>query len=125
MYITGCTLLPNGNLLIADNDGHNVLMDYNKEGHFVHDIPVSANPFDLTTIEAVRLAASYFDCNYIEVIDLMNFKVLKKINLKKCCQGISYNDGKIFVAVIKKGIVVLDMDGNEIKTIKCGLNVCN
>lgn len=125
MYISGCSFLPNGNLLIADMDGQNVLMEYNEEGHFIRDITVSAKPFDLTVIDSFHIAVSYFDLYYIEFIDLKNIKVLKKIKFKNRCQGISYSDGKIFVAVIKKGIVTLDMEGTILNTIKSGLKVTN
>ncbi|XP_052106160.1 uncharacterized protein LOC127738810 [Mytilus californianus] len=122
MYIAGCTILANGNLLIADHNGQNVLMEYNEDGNFIRDIPVSARPWDLTVIDTDHIAVSYRALCYIEVIDIRK-KIVKTVKFKNYCGGISYNDGKIYVVVKNEGIVVLDMDGTKINTIKCSTDV--
>ncbi|XP_071160866.1 E3 ubiquitin/ISG15 ligase TRIM25-like [Mytilus edulis] len=124
MYIAGCAILANGNLLFADNKGHSVLMEYNEEGHFIRDIPVSAQPWDMTVIDTDQIAVSYF-LEYIEVIDLKKMAVLKTVKFKNNCRGISYSDGKIYVVVYDVGIVVLDMEGTILNTIKCDMSVYN
>ena len=40
MFISGCTILANGNLLIADYAVHR-MREFNEDGHFICDIPVS------------------------------------------------------------------------------------
>lgn len=125
MYISGCELLANGNLLIADNTGHNILMEYNEEGHCIRDIPVGANPYDLTVIDTDHIAVSYSPLNYIEFIDLKKTKVLKKVEFENPSRGISYSDGKIYSVVKNEGIVVLDMDGTLLNTIHCDKRVYN
>ncbi|VDI30298.1 Hypothetical predicted protein [Mytilus galloprovincialis] len=125
MEITGCAILANGNLLFADNTGKDVLMEYNVDGLFIRDIPVSAKPSDLTVITTEQIAVSYNDLNYIDIIDLKKIKVLKTVKFLCHCRGISYNDGKIYVVVYGVGIVVLNMEGTILKTIKCDLHVYN
>ncbi|VDI42365.1 Hypothetical predicted protein [Mytilus galloprovincialis] len=125
MYISGCTIMASGNLLIADHKGQTVLMEYNEDGHFIRDIPVSAHPWDLAVIDTDRIAVSYRSLCYIEIIDIKKIIVLKTVELKDKCNGISYSDGKIYVVVRNKGIVVLDIKGTILSTIKCRSNVFN
>lgn len=120
MYISGCELLANGN-----NNGHNFLMEYNEEGHFIRDIPVEANPYDLTVINTDRIAVSYSPLSFIEFIDLKKNIVLKRVEFENQCRGISYSDGKIYSIVRNEGIMVLDIDGTLLDTIHCGKSVYN
>ncbi|VDI80577.1 Hypothetical predicted protein [Mytilus galloprovincialis] len=122
IYISGCTILANGNLLIADNFGQNVLMEYNVDGHYIRDIPVSATPWDLTVIDTDQIAASYNSLKYVEVIDIKRMIVLKNVKFENNCCGISNNDGKICVVVGYKEIVVLDKEGTILNTIKLETN---
>lgn len=119
MFIAGCTILPNGNMLIANYTENNVLMEYNEDGHFIRDIPVSVKPCDLTVIDTYHIAVSYNTSYYIEVINLKNMTVLQKVKFKDYCRGISHTDGKIYVVVRNEGIVVLDLGGSTLDTIKC------
>ncbi|VDI63521.1 Hypothetical predicted protein [Mytilus galloprovincialis] len=119
MNILGCAILANGNSLFAVK---NLLMEYNKDGIFVRDIPVSEEPWDLTVIDTDQIAVSYKYLNYIEVIDLKKMAVLNTMTLKNNCRGISYSDGKIYVVVDGSGIEVLDMEGTILNTIKCDKN---
>ncbi|XP_063425574.1 uncharacterized protein LOC134709339 [Mytilus trossulus] len=126
MYISGCTILSNGNLLIADIDGRNVLLEYNDDGKLIHEILVSARPYYLSLIDSDHIAVSYGDQCYIEIIDLNKTIVFNRMKLKNCCWGISYSEGKIYAVVRDEGIVVLDMEGTIVNTIKCDIgNVDN
>ncbi|VDI63519.1 Hypothetical predicted protein [Mytilus galloprovincialis] len=101
-------------------------MEYNKDGLFIRDIPVSGEPWDLSVIDTDQIAVSYKDLNYIEVIDLKKMLVLKTVTFKDICLGISYYDGKIYVVVDGSRIVVLDMEGtilNTIKGLESGFNI--
>lgn len=123
MYISGCQLLENGNLLIADNTGQNVLMEYNEDGHFIRDIPVSSKPYDVTLIGTDLIAVSYNSLHNIEVIDIKKMIVLKTVSFKNKCRGISYSEGQIYVVVVREGIVVLDIEGTVLNTIKLSSNM--
>ncbi|XP_071162385.1 uncharacterized protein [Mytilus edulis] len=119
METTGCAILSNGNLLFADNAGKNVMMEYNKDGRLIRDIPVSAKPWNMTVIGTDQVAVSYDTLNYIDIIDLKKIIVMKTVTLKNNFWGISYSNGKIYVVVYCVGIVVLDIDGTVLNTIKC------
>ncbi|XP_063427072.1 uncharacterized protein LOC134710619 [Mytilus trossulus] len=125
MYITGCAILANGNLLFADNAGKNVIMEYNGDGILIRDIPVSAKPWDMTVIDTDKIAVSYNTLKYIEIKDLKKMAVLQKVKFKKNCRGISYSDGKIYVVVYDAGVAVLDMEGTVLNKIKCAMSVYN
>ncbi|VDI70627.1 Hypothetical predicted protein [Mytilus galloprovincialis] len=118
MYISGCTFLANGNLLIADTNGQDVLLEYNDDGKFIREKPISATPYTIALKDTDRIAVSYVR-PYIEIIDINKTIVIKRLKLKHNCLGISYSDGKIYVVVGGKGIVVLDMEGTIVNTIKC------
>ncbi|VDI42410.1 Hypothetical predicted protein [Mytilus galloprovincialis] len=119
MYISGCTILSNGNLLIADSKGNNILLEYNDDGKFIRDTPVSAQPYNIALIDNDRVVVSYGNLQYIEIIDLNTTIVIKRLKLQNDCLGISYRDGKIYVEVSGEGIVVLDMEGSVLNTINC------
>ncbi|CAG2205936.1 unnamed protein product [Mytilus edulis] len=126
MYISGCTILSNGNLLIADSNGHNVLLEYNDDGTFIREIPISGRPYCLSLVDTDYIAVSYGVKGYIEIIDYNKIIVIKSIKLKNSCWGISYSDGKIYVVVRGEGIVVLDMEGTILCAIMCNIaNVFN
>lgn len=118
MWISGCTILPDGQILIADYRGKPQLMQYNKQGTSFLAIPVSANPFDLTLIDTERVGISYGHAGYIEILNISTRKVEKGIELDDCCCGISYHDKKLYVVVDNHGIVVVNLEGNCINTIR-------
>jgi hypothetical protein len=59
MWISGCTILPDGKILIADCRAKRQLMQYGKQGTSYLAIPISGNPFDLTLIDTERVGISY------------------------------------------------------------------
>ncbi|CAG2205937.1 unnamed protein product [Mytilus edulis] len=117
MYISGCTILSNGNLLIADNKGKNALLEYDDDGKFIRDIPVSARPYNIALIDTDRIAVSYSVQRYIDIIDLNEIIVVKSMKFKNNCRDISYSDEKIYVG--GEGIEVLDMEGTIVNSMKC------
>lgn len=122
MWISGCTILPDGQILIADYRGKRQLMQYGTQGTSYLDIPVSANPFDLTLIETERVGISYGHAGYIEILNISSRKVEKRIELNDCCCGISCHDEKLYVVVDNHGIVVVNLEGNFINTIRIGID---
>ncbi|XP_063426131.1 uncharacterized protein LOC134709938 [Mytilus trossulus] len=120
--ITGCILLPDERIIAAVSDLKKSLQEYNMiSGENIRDIPVSGSPFDLTTIDTHRIAVTYGYGKFIEVINMQTNAVTveKKINCDGNCWGISYQDGKLYVAVCKKGILVTNTSGNILNTIRC------
>ncbi|XP_076099046.1 uncharacterized protein LOC143068691 [Mytilus galloprovincialis] len=120
MWRSGCTMLSNGNVLIADYQGSKVLMEYSKDGKHIRDIPCSRPPFDLSVIDHDRIAVTYGDNKYVEILNLKNNIVERKLKSDNDCYGISYQDNKLFI--ISGGIVIRDITGKVLKTLRvdCG-----
>ncbi|VDI27959.1 tripartite motif-containing protein 28 [Mytilus galloprovincialis] len=119
--LTGCAMLTNGNLLMANYHGNTILMEYSEDGNRVRDIPCSRPPFDLTIIETNYIAVSYGSRKYIEILNLENNTVERKVKFENDCYGISYQDSKL--VVITGGIVIIDIEGKVLKTFyfDCGI----
>lgn len=113
--LTGCTMLTNGNLLMANNHGNTILMEYSEDGKRIHDIPCSSKPFDLTVIDTDRIAVTYGDKKYVEILNLKKNTVEKEVEFENDCYGISYQDNKLFI-IITGGIVITDIEGKVLKT---------
>ncbi|XP_076095695.1 uncharacterized protein LOC143066769 [Mytilus galloprovincialis] len=118
--LSGCTILPNGNMLIANYYGKKELIEYSEKGKYIRDIPCSSQPFDLTVIDTDRIAVTYGNKNYIEILDIKEKTVERKVKFDSGCYGISYQDNKLFITL--GDIVITDITGKVLKTldIECG-----
>ncbi|CAG2258130.1 unnamed protein product [Mytilus edulis] len=114
--ISGCIVLPDNRIIIADYNGNGKLMEYNNDGQHIRDIPVSDNPFSLTAIDTDRIAVTYGDKRYLEIINTTGNSERKMALFSSHCWGISYQDQKLYVRVFK-GIVVMDLNGKTLHTI--------
>ncbi|CAC5369284.1 unnamed protein product [Mytilus coruscus] len=115
MNLSGCIMLSNSNLLIADYLVSNVIMEYRKDGKHIRDIPCSGKPFDLTVIDTDRIAVSYGISKYIDILNMKNNTVDRKVQFDNSCYGISYQDNKLFIST--GGIVIIDITGEVLKTL--------
>ncbi|VDI09835.1 Hypothetical predicted protein [Mytilus galloprovincialis] len=119
---TGCTILPNGNLLIANCYQKSVLMEYSEDCRYICDIPCSKEPFDLTIIDYDRIAITHGhgSSNNIEILNMNNKTIEKEVNLNSSCYGISYQDNKLvrdriyFTAKHNQTVHCISMAGDEI-----------
>ncbi|CAG2216034.1 unnamed protein product [Mytilus edulis] len=115
--ISGCVILPNGHLLIANNTHEKQLVLYSDTGEHIRDIPVCARPFDITVIDSNRIIVTYTDTKFIEIIDSNSFNVEKRIKLKNSCFGISIEDGRLYLTR-GNAIHILDLSGTQLDTLK-------
>ncbi|CAC5395463.1 unnamed protein product [Mytilus coruscus] len=113
-------MLSNGNVLIADYVGNNVIKEYSEDGKHIRDIPCSNGPFDLTVIDSDCIAVTYGDKKYVEILDMKNNTVVRKVIFNDECHGISYQENKLFIII--DGIVITDITGRVLQTldIDCG-----
>ncbi|XP_052093338.1 uncharacterized protein LOC127729556 isoform X2 [Mytilus californianus] len=116
--ITGCIVLPDDRIIIADYNGCGKLMEYNNNGKHIRDIPVSDKPHSLTIVDTDCIAVTYGSSEYLEIINTKNYSERKKVKCKKYCWGISYQDQKLYVVVLQQGIVVMDLNGKTLDTIE-------
>ncbi|XP_063420947.1 uncharacterized protein LOC134706168 [Mytilus trossulus] len=124
--ITGCIVLPDDRIIIADYYGSGKLMEYNNNGQHIRDIPVSNEPFSLTLVDTDCIAVTYGLSEYLEIINTKNTSDRKRVNCSSYCLGISYQDQKLYVLVKQQGIVVMDLNGTTLNTIDIDVyNVVN
>ncbi|XP_052079891.1 E3 ubiquitin-protein ligase TRIM71-like [Mytilus californianus] len=120
MNISSCVTLPDGHFLMANGKGKH-LIQYNDKGKHVRAIPVSSRPYDITVIKPNRIAVSYGDAKFLEIININTFTVEKRIKLQDDCFGVSEEDGRLYV-VGYSSIQVLDLSGRQLETLKMELN---
>ncbi|XP_052066803.1 uncharacterized protein LOC127706320 isoform X1 [Mytilus californianus] len=128
IVVTGCILLVNGDMLIADHWDANIVLKPYESGSYYNYIKIRGLPYDLTMIDPDHIAITYGSSgtNILDVINLSSGAVEKEIQTQQFakkhstiedCFGISYWDNKIYVMVEKVGIVVLDTSGKALDTI--------
>ncbi|CAG2223694.1 unnamed protein product [Mytilus edulis] len=110
--ITGCVILPNGHLLIANWTKENQLIEYSDTGEHIRDISVSGRPFGITDT----------DMEFLEITNSNTFNVEKKIRLPNGCFGISIKEGRLCINRGDSTIQVLDLSGTQLETLKVESN---
>jgi hypothetical protein len=115
-YVSGCLFLPTGDILIADK-----VMLHNKDGKHIRNISVSYNPFDLTFVDSERVAISYSVMSTVYILNLTTNRIEKTFEHISRCFGISYEDGRLYTVVDHHGIIVTDLLGKHLDTIKEGV----
>ncbi|XP_071121612.1 uncharacterized protein [Mytilus edulis] len=116
ILVSGCLILPSGNILIANFLRDNEIIEYDGKGQYVRYVSCSGKPYYLTLIDPDRFAVTYLGMSKIDIIHLRNTQV-HKITTKNECRGISYQDGLLFVVMAEIGIVLLDLSGKIIDTL--------
>ncbi|XP_071160804.1 uncharacterized protein [Mytilus edulis] len=116
--VTGCFIMSNGRILIADFSRSGKLIEYDDTGKSVVILQTSSKPYDLTEIDTDRIAVTYPFANLIEILNIQKNTIEKKIGCKQSCFGISYHNGRLFTVVKERGIVILDTHGTRLQTIK-------
>ena len=96
-------------------------MLHNKDGKHIRDISVSYNPFDLTLVDSERVAISYGVMETVDILNLTTNRFQKTFEHKSCCVGISYEDGRLYTVIDQHGIIVTDLLGKHLDTIKEGV----
>ncbi|XP_071123485.1 uncharacterized protein [Mytilus edulis] len=128
MTVTGCIMLQNGNMLIADHWDKNIVLIPYECGKNYKYIQVRGYPYDLTMIDPDHIAITYGGSGTytLDIIKLSTGVVEQEIPTKQFaklffvtlgCFGISYWDYKLYVMVERVGIVVLDTSGLALKTL--------
>ncbi|CAG2238883.1 unnamed protein product [Mytilus edulis] len=122
LLITGCTMLTNGNVLIANFYGPSVLMEYSEEGEHIRDIPCSKPTFDVTVLDAERIAVTYGNSSdgNIDILNIKNNTNVQKVKLNSRCFGISYQDNTGFIIRIQDCIVITNIAGKVLKKLNFG-----
>ncbi|CAG2230663.1 unnamed protein product [Mytilus edulis] len=94
LNVSGCLVLPNGNLLMANATKEYHLKEYNDRGEHIRDIRVSDQPYAIAMIDFDRIVVSYGGALFIEIRHINTFNVEKKIQFKKNFTGFRMNSEK-------------------------------
>ncbi|CAG2222993.1 unnamed protein product [Mytilus edulis] len=112
MNITGCVMLSNGHLLMA-NSASKFLIEYSNTGEHINDIPVSQFPCSIAVIDSCRIVVTYGSASFLEIMNNDTFQVEKKISFPKSCWGVSHQNGRLYVVSGFATIQVLDLSGDN------------
>ncbi|CAG2220348.1 unnamed protein product [Mytilus edulis] len=115
--ISACIISSDNTVIIADYFGSGKLMEYSDNGKHIRDILVYGTSFDLTTVDTDRIAVTYPLASYLKIINIKNDSESKKIRCSFNSWGISFQDQKLYVAVYRKGIEVMDLNGKKLNRI--------
>ncbi|VDI83094.1 Hypothetical predicted protein [Mytilus galloprovincialis] len=93
------SLLPDGKLVVADYGSSSILV-FSTEGSIVKTVRFkkSSRLFGVTYVVKDRIAVSFPSSENIKILDTMEYKELKEIQLNKPCWGIHSVDDLIYVA---------------------------
>ncbi|CAC5389077.1 unnamed protein product [Mytilus coruscus] len=109
IVVTGCILLVNGDILIADHwDTNIVLKPYESDPDH---IAITYGSSGTNILDVIKLSSGALEK------EIQTQQFAKKHSTTENCFGISYWDNKIYVMVEKVGIVVLDTSGKALNTI--------
>jgi hypothetical protein len=114
---TNCVVLHNGSMLITDFSINSNLIMYDANGHFLRDIKVESNPFDLVVINESVVAVTLTKAKKVLFMDLNHDIVVKSFSTAGECYGIDHVANRFAVSVERFGIQIFDDEGSLIKTI--------
>lgn len=117
MDITGCTMLPKGDILIA-NCAEKYLIKYSDAGKHIRDIPVSGLPFGVEVIDSTRIVVTYATANCVEIMNINTFTVEMKIRYHNDAWGVSQDNGRLYVVTGNATVQVLDLSRSQFETLK-------
>ncbi|CAC5373380.1 unnamed protein product [Mytilus coruscus] len=114
--ITGCTIMPSGEMVFVDQLNDRLVI-HNKHGLLDCEIPVSHCPVDVTCIDENTVAVTHNDEPYhIEIINIANKKIVKKIKTSDRCYGITNKTGRLIYYQLHNGIQATDVTAESTAT---------
>lgn len=108
--ITSCVILPDSRFLFIHRNYYTLFFQDHK-GSVHSTLSIANGPYDADLIDDNSLAISYGSLARVEIINLNNGEVLKKIPTGGFCSGICYGNGNVYVVVKNKGICVITQTG--------------
>ncbi|XP_071149225.1 uncharacterized protein [Mytilus edulis] len=114
---TGCIILPNGNLLIA-NSACKSLIEYSDTGEHIRDIQVSGSPCCIAVVDSNRIVVTYGTAKFLDIMNNITFKVEEKISFQKSIRGVSQANGRLYVVTGCGTINILDLSGRQLETLE-------
>lgn len=114
--IAGCTIMPSGNIVLVDQNNDRLVI-HNDNGLFVFEIPVSHWPVDVACIDETTVAVTHNGMPYhIEIINILNKKIVNQIETSNQCYGISNEKGRLIYNENGSGIQTIDVNNESTAT---------
>lgn len=116
MWITGCTLLPEGKLVFVDRLTQRLVL--NESGNFHDIIPFAIPPFDVCHVKNNTVAVTLPETNEVVYVDILKgIKIKSSLFFKSTCWGIDCN-GEFMVIGFphKERVIIVDLDGREVRS---------
>lgn len=115
--ITGCWINPSGKFIFAKSSELIIFREDGKPNKVIDTHPLC--PVDVTCIDDITVAVSFYAELVIQIINIMSKKVVKTINTLGSCSGIIHQDNKLLCCEFSKGIWRVDLsDTNNSLLIK-------
>ncbi|CAG2234972.1 unnamed protein product [Mytilus edulis] len=107
--ITGCTIMPTQQIIFVDQANDRLLI-HNENNSFHSEIPVSTWPIDVTCIDENTVAVTHnAEPYHIEIINIADRKIVKRIKTSNMCYGITNIEGRLLYYEIGSGIITADV----------------
>ncbi|XP_063400279.1 uncharacterized protein LOC134684893 [Mytilus trossulus] len=117
----GCVIVPGGRMVFALCEKHQVSV-HRKDGQLSTSIDVGLYPYDLAVITNNTVAVSCRDSESINIVNIDEGVVPKKIDIGGSCHGLAFYNSKLYVLVLNKGIHAYNLDGNFVRKIKVDIS---
>ncbi|CAG2234735.1 unnamed protein product [Mytilus edulis] len=102
--ISDCTIMPTREIVFVDKTNDRLTI-HSENGSFVCEIPVSHRPVSITCIDENSVAVTHNQKPYhIEIINIANRKIVKRIKTSYECYGITHQNGKLIYYETGSGI---------------------
>ncbi|VDI72449.1 Hypothetical predicted protein [Mytilus galloprovincialis] len=114
--ISGCTIMPSGKLVFVDHVNNRLLI-HDENGLFDFERPVSQRPVDVTCINEYNVAVTHNEKPYhIEIVNIANKNIVKRIKTSERCYGITNKSGKLIYYESGRGIQTVDITNGRAAT---------
>ena len=114
-YITGCTCMPNGDVVLCDWSNHYIILLSNT--FTTKDIlHLDHRPWDVSPVNSNNVMVTLPDENQLQLIQVIpSLKIGRSINVDRSCRGVQVVEDLIYVTCYNDPgegeVLVLDMNG--------------
>lgn len=115
-WISNIQELPNGNIIMADFN-NSKLHVFNQSHERQKPVIMQGKPCCIAVINSEKVAVTVHDKKTISLVNILSRKVLKFVNVGDCAHGITYNNNRLVVNCLEKGLQFMDLSGTVLHTI--------
>ncbi|VDI71127.1 Hypothetical predicted protein [Mytilus galloprovincialis] len=122
--ISSCVILPNGHLLTSQYTWDICLVEHSDTGEYIRDVPIPVfkKPYDIAVIDRNRIAVTYGEPEFLEIMNLKTCKIERRVELKDYCWGVCHENGRLYVRSGNSTMQVINLSGGKRKTFQIESN---